>query len=191
VGSLADSVQRARLRETFLILATVPILFLSCLSNHDAPDNSIGEHTAEWQTLFEDGSWDFRADRQWRGYVDGVQSTLSRPPEEQYQPISESRLRSIVISEHGHRIRIAGDDPSRRVHFPLEGSRSSSPASAKVAAAYRPPRGAIVYHLDTGTFAGGLFIVWGTEQGVQAELTLFGSGVPMVESERGTLTRTP
>ena len=45
------------------------------------------------------------------------------------------------------------------------------------------------YALAQGTFAGGRFVVWATEAGLQGELTLYGSGRPIVRSERGALVR--
>jgi hypothetical protein len=47
----------------------------------------------------------------------------------------------------------------------------------------------LAFNLTDGTFAGGRFVVWSTAQGLQAELTLYGSGVPITQSERGTLVR--
>jgi hypothetical protein len=53
-------------------------------------------------------------------------------------------------------------------------SRSSSP-------------GTITFELTEGTFAGGRFVVFQGSKTLQGELTLFGSGRPIVESHRGTL----
>jgi hypothetical protein len=38
------------------------------------------------------------------------------------------------------------------------------------------------------TFAGGRFAVWPGQTSLQAELTIYGSGVPIVSSEREALT---
>ena len=43
------------------------------------------------------------------------------------------------------------------------------------------------YDLDSGLFAGGRFIVWITEGQLEAEYTIYGSGVPIIRSERGYL----
>ena len=48
-----------------------------------------------------------------------------------------------------------------------------------------------MYDLDEGTFAGGRFVVWAGEKGLQAELTIFGSAVPLRYGGRGALTRKP
>jgi len=43
------------------------------------------------------------------------------------------------------------------------------------------------HDLTVGTVAGGRFRVWVGETGLQAERTLYGSGVPILLSERGPL----
>ena len=43
------------------------------------------------------------------------------------------------------------------------------------------------YDLDKGLFAGGRFIVWITDGQFEAEYTIYGSGVPIIKSERGYL----
>ena len=43
------------------------------------------------------------------------------------------------------------------------------------------------YDLDNGLFAGGRFIVWITKDQFEAEYTIYGSGVPIIRSERGYL----
>jgi hypothetical protein len=44
-----------------------------------------------------------------------------------------------------------------------------------------------LYELTEGLFAGGRFVVWVQNDGFQAELTIYGSGIPIVKSERGNL----
>ncbi len=48
--------------------------------------------------------------------------------------------------------------------------------------------GLIRYDLNTGLFAGGRFVVWMTNQTIEAEFTVYGSGVPILKSERGVLS---
>ena len=43
------------------------------------------------------------------------------------------------------------------------------------------------YDLDKGLFAGGRFVVWITDGQFEAEYTIYGSGVPIIRSERGYL----
>ena len=58
---------------------------------------------------------------------------------------------------------------------PLEGRRVTT------------THGRLVYDLSEGTFADGRFTVWSTKGGLQGEVTIYGSGRPIVRSERGTL----
>ncbi|MCD4702146.1 MAG: hypothetical protein K8S24_09860 [Candidatus Aegiribacteria sp.] len=44
-----------------------------------------------------------------------------------------------------------------------------------------------IYELDEGVFAGGRFVIWVNNDIIEAELTIYGSGVPIVQSERGYL----
>ena len=44
------------------------------------------------------------------------------------------------------------------------------------------------YDLNIGLIAGGRFIVWITEEKFEAEYTVYGSGVPIIRSERGYLS---
>jgi hypothetical protein len=46
------------------------------------------------------------------------------------------------------------------------------------------------YELNEGLFAGGRFIVWtNNNKEFEAEFTVYGSGVPIIRSERGKLTQ--
>lgn len=44
------------------------------------------------------------------------------------------------------------------------------------------------YQINKGLFAGGRFIVWSENDRFEAEYTIYGSGVPIIRSERGRLT---
>ena len=43
------------------------------------------------------------------------------------------------------------------------------------------------YDLDKGLFAGGRFVVWIIDNKFESEYTVYGSGVPIIRSERGYL----
>jgi len=47
------------------------------------------------------------------------------------------------------------------------------------------------YELSDGLFAGGRFLVWIDNDEFEAEFTVYGSGVPIIRSERGILERIP
>lgn len=43
------------------------------------------------------------------------------------------------------------------------------------------------YELDNGLAAGGRFVIWINDKDFEAELTVYGSGIPIIKSERGNL----
>lgn len=43
------------------------------------------------------------------------------------------------------------------------------------------------YELVDGLFAGGRFIIWKNNEKIEAEYTIYGSGLPIIKSERGKL----
>jgi len=45
----------------------------------------------------------------------------------------------------------------------------------------------LAYVLSEGTAAGGRFLIWVEQGAYRAELTIYGSGIPVIESERGDL----
>ncbi len=48
-------------------------------------------------------------------------------------------------------------------------------------------KGSKVYELVEGVFAGGRFVIWINNEDFEAEHTIYGSGVPIIKSERGNL----
>jgi predicted small secreted protein len=116
---------------------------------------------------FVDGSWQLRVDRAWNGIDGNITFPSDQFSEADYQPVSTGPTYPIVVSDQTTRLSIGSP--------PLTGSR------------WTPPGDTIVYDLTEGTFAGGRFIVWAGAQGLQAELTIYGSGRPIVKSERGSL----
>ncbi len=45
----------------------------------------------------------------------------------------------------------------------------------------------MAYDLNSGLFAGGRFLLWINDGRFEGEYTIYGSGVPIISSERGTL----
>ena len=85
----------------------------------------------------------------------------------QYEPIGELRTYSITFSKGYDEIFI---DPGSIHGHILENEDGDKE-----------------YELDRGTFAGGKFIVTENDDSLGAELTIYGSGVPIIKSERGFL----
>ncbi len=118
------------------------------------------------------GTWVLSADRAWCG--DPGSPTYPRysadPLRETDYQAAAGPTYSILIGSDGQSVSIAGSPPIR-------GTRSEQ----------SPER--VSYALDEGLVAGGRLVVWREGTGYQAELTLYGSGVPVVKSERGTFVR--
>jgi hypothetical protein len=77
-------------------------------------------------------------------------------------------------------------DPHDAYAITLEGDRATIvPLDGKRAAisGRRDPKSTDLFNLDAGLFAGGRLVV----RGERAEVTVYGSGVPVVSSERGAL----
>ena len=95
--------------------------------------------------------------------------------ESEYRPISKGSTYPILVSGRGARVEIEGKKRTA-VHPPVKGLRSS-------------PTEPVIYDLDDGTFSGGRLVVWSGKHGLQGELTIYGSGVYIISSERGTIAR--
>jgi hypothetical protein len=118
---------------------------------------------------FSDGTWEFMPDRVWDKTMGDVQFPTDPLSEEAYEAVENSTdvlPVLIVVSKNGDLVTIGES---------TEGNLTSSATDI------------IHYNLDAGTFAGGRFLVWIDDDCFQAELTIYGSGVPVVSSERGRL----
>ncbi len=118
---------------------------------------------------FHEGRWQLRVDRAWGGTRGDVQSPSDAFVEADYDPVSSGPVYDVSVSLQGAAVVIGAD--------PLVGQRESASGTQ------------LSYALAQGTFAGGRFVVWATAAGLQGELTLYGSGRPIVRSERGALVR--
>jgi hypothetical protein len=123
---------------------------------------------------FVDGEWVLRIDRA----VPVISLGLTRHSQDvdgsEYRSISEGSAYPIIVSDHGVRVEIEGKKRPA-VRPPMQGVRAS---------ATEP----LVYSLDGGTFAGGRFVVWSGKDGLEGELTIYGAGVPIISSERGSIS---
>ena len=129
----------------------------------DAADDA----AAEVPVSIADGVWHFRVDRAWDGQSRGTGLPADPLIEADYVPVSEGSEYSVVVSDSASHVSI-GDTP-------IEGQVTLSVDDR------------VTYDLNDGTFAGGRFVVWEADLGLQAELTIYGSGLPIVASERGDL----
>ena len=127
---------------------------------------------ADLQAQLTDGAWEFRVDRQ--GDLAGVQFPSDQLAESDYQPIEDGPTVTVAISEDGAEVAIEWTTAFERIS--ATGTRKSVAANL------------ISYDLGS-LFAGGRFVVWREGAGLQAEFTMYGSGLPIVLSYRGSLAR--
>jgi hypothetical protein len=122
----------------------------------------------------EDGNWDLKINR--AGRSEDPEEAFTFLPETYYHAMEGGPTYHVVISLGGTRASIEGelgDD----THFVVKGNRTST------------ADGHLWYELDW--FGGGRFVVWSTAEGLQGELTWYGSGMPILFSHRGRLVKVP
>jgi hypothetical protein len=96
-----------------------------------------------------------------------VQFPMDDLQKSDYRETSEGSVYNVRLSEDGQMVII--EPGSIRGVKVMDGDKSK------------------LYELEEGVFAGGRFIVWIRNNRFEAELTIYGSGVPIVKSERGYL----
>jgi hypothetical protein len=96
-----------------------------------------------------------------------VQFPMDELKESDYRKTNEGTVYNVTLSEDGQMVTIEPDSiGGKKV---IDGDKSK------------------LYELEEGVFAGGRFVVWISNDSFEAELTIYGSGVPIVKSERGYL----
>jgi hypothetical protein len=116
------------------------------------------------------GSWELRVDRAWNGVAGNIQFPSDPLDESAYEAVVGGPTHRVVVSDGGRQIAIG--------ETPLRGQRTKATDSL------------VEYSLSPGTFdapAGGRLVVWLRAGGLQGELTYYGSGRPIVKSERGSM----
>lgn len=114
---------------------------------------------------FVDGDWTFQVDSTaTMGRWDLLWDEDARVT---YEPVADGPVWSMTLSDKGHRIRLAASGDS------IVGTRSK--VTERIAV------------FDLEAFAGGRFVVRTGDHGLRGELTMFGSGVPVTGSARGSL----
>lgn len=120
-----------------------------------------------------DGEWELTVDRVLPLEGDRRFSGLPSAPmtDTDYTAVTDGRRVRIAIADQGKTVTIETES--------FGGRRIAAEAPE------------VVFELSEGTFAGGRFVVWAGEAGLEAELTVFGSGLPILSSERGSLRPVP
>jgi hypothetical protein len=124
---------------------------------------------SELRHAFHDGVWLLTVSRALRP---GSSTSLVGVPTD---PLSEADFAPV---DGGARYRLVVSEDAARI----EVVESQMVAWLEQATAER-----LIYGLVDGAFAGGRIMVWREPNGIQAELTIYGSGVPVVRSERGSV----
>ncbi len=114
-----------------------------------------------------DGVWHLAVDRDVRTWTSSP--PLEPLPESAYAPVAAGPRYRFDVSENGRRIEVA--EP--RMVGRLQGTSS----------------GRSTFDLVEGAPTGGRIVVWRGSRGLEAELTIYGSGVPIIKSERGALQK--
>ncbi len=96
-----------------------------------------------------------------------VQFPMDDLQESDYEETIESTYYNITFSEDGQMVTI---EPGS-----IRGQKINDGDESKL------------YKLDEGVVAGGRFVVWINNDSFEVELTIYGSGVPILKSERGYL----
>jgi hypothetical protein len=122
-------------------------------------------------TNFGDGTWIFTVDRVWTAPEGGVDAPTDALDEADYTPTDAAADWSIWLSEHGKAVALTEVSAEETA---IDGTRGD------------PVGDRLHYDLTAGVFAGGRFEVW-DDGFLRAELTIYGSGVPIVSSARGDL----
>lgn len=110
----------------------------------------------------------FLADRAVNGPSSSVQLPSDPLPESDYMALPQNKSYAVSFAVDGNTLTVVGD--------------------ATIAGTWDQQAGGTRrFNLTSGVFAGGRFDVWSGDTAFNAELTIYGSGVPIVSSERGTL----
>ena len=120
---------------------------------------------------FIDGQWVLTVDRVWDGVSGNIIFPSDPLSEDDYQPAPQVSTYRVVLSDQGRTVSVATT--------PFVGARTAASGER------------VFFDLSQGTVAGGRFVVWAGAETLQGELTLYGSGRPIVQSERGSLVPTP
>lgn len=105
-----------------------------------------------------------------RATASSVQPNVPNAPfaESDYTPLPQNKSYPVSFAADGNTVTVTGD-------------------SAMVGTWDQQAGDTRHYNLTEGVFAGGRFDVWSGDTTINAELTIYGSGVPVISSERGTL----
>ncbi len=173
-----------------LAVCLFAIAAASCGANTSTtPSDSSSSH------LLATGSWELRVDRAW-GYTPGVVNAPGDTiPDGAYTSGSSSaRYLLTRAGDGGIWISSATSGPTTTTFTTPDGHVFTTTIAVSIGASIKgtvvsETADRIIFVLRDGTAAGGRLIVWRSGQALQGELTIYGSGVPIIQSERGSVAR--
>ncbi len=120
---------------------------------------------------FTSGTWQLHVDRVWDGHTGAPQFPSDTLDESAYKGVTDGGTYRVEPAEGGRQVTVSNPGAA-----PCVGRRGTVSISS------------IQYDFDPpGVFAGARLVVWQTGGGLQGEWTVYGSGVPIVKSERGSI----
>lgn len=141
------------------------VTIVACTTTPSAPSGT----DRGVQSAFAEGAWELRVDRAWAG-GGNVQFPSDPLDESTYAPMINAPVYRVILSDSGRRVAVGAT--------PLLGTRSLATDS-------RVQFDLGIAPLDAP--AGGRLVVRRSGSDLQGELTVYGSGRPIVKSERGAV----
>jgi len=165
-GELMSSALKKQENETMSLMKHLLICFVSLLLLVGCDTiNTDDEHVAQLALLV-GNSFVLEIDRRMSGSPD-VHFPKEDLQESDYEESNDRAQYNVTFSEDGQIVTI---EPGSISGIKIKDGGES-----------------ILYELDKGLFAGGRFVVWTNNDIFEAELTIYGSGLPIIKSERGNL----
>lgn len=145
-----------------------PLYIFVVLTKVGCSDRAAQETPAQLASVF-GRSCELRVDRKWDPQSGNMpQFTHDELSESDYKQVTDGATYSVRFSQDGNHVDVGG--------APMSGDSVEKSDVRRV------------YYLGDGTFAGGRFVVWLDDKSLETELTIYGSGLPIIQSERGLLT---
>ncbi len=157
-----------RLRLTMIALAS---LVASC------GGRTLSAPTIPTLTSFTAGTWTLQVDRVWDGKTGAPQFPSDTLDETAYKRVTDGATYRVEIADSGRQVTVSDVTGSPGAYVTFTGRRGKATDSS------------VQYDFDSNAvlFAGARLIVWQSGSSLQGEWTVYGSGVPIVKSERGPL----
>ncbi|MFH1809880.1 MAG: hypothetical protein ABIJ09_14135 [Pseudomonadota bacterium] len=151
------------------LLSILALLLLGSACGMDIEDSTAQRREALAQDLTRDGL--YLAGREWTSGMGqaGVGLPQDELDESLYVPLDPLRRYQVEFLDGDTRVHLINRDGGD----PLGGERADDEL------------GRLRFELDQGVFAGGRFVLWFDGEDRAAELTIYGSGLPIVASTRG------